>query len=204
MREPIPEELLSPMASTLSQHDSLNNPALIAQSYLEQLQTYGSWIASNFLGSGHSIFSPITSGQLPTSGIDKAPSQPYWPEYDQGDMSCQDDQAKKAATESEKLRGRKTKYHRNDSREKVGFPCSLCSKVLSDHSSLYRHQKAHKGEKPHECAHCGKKFSQKYNMIQHMKIHFRENPRPVRLEPEVRVVDPSSEQEIMIKTERVI
>jgi hypothetical protein len=49
----------------------------------------------------------------------------------------------------------------DDSREKVGFPCSLCSKVLSDHSSLYRHQKAHKGEKPHECAHCGKKFSQK-------------------------------------------
>ena len=57
---------------------------------------------------------------------------------------------------------------------KIPATCETCGKVLSDQSSLHRHKKIHKGEKPHKCF-CGKRFIQRFNKIDHVKNHL--NPK---------------------------
>ncbi|XP_054628561.1 zinc finger protein OZF-like isoform X2 [Dunckerocampus dactyliophorus] len=56
------------------------------------------------------------------------------------------------------------------------FTCSLCGKIFSHKSNMFRHIKAHNEAQPSSCSLCGKIFSTKSNMLKHKKRHTGEKP----------------------------
>ncbi|RVE40984.1 hypothetical protein evm_014367 [Chilo suppressalis] len=51
------------------------------------------------------------------------------------------------------------------------FNCGECGSSFYRKADLDRHEKAHRGIKPHTCEICSKSFTQKNNLVMHIKMH---------------------------------
>ena len=55
------------------------------------------------------------------------------------------------------------------------YVCKICDQSFVQSSNLRRHEKIHTGEKSYECMYCDKKFSTTSNLKQHIHTHKKEN-----------------------------
>ena len=75
------------------------------------------------------------------------------------------------------------KQELNDSKDpskaaKKIYQCSFsfCNKIFTHRSTLVKHQRIHKGERPYQCRVCGQAFVQSSNRKRHMLVHTGEKP----------------------------
>lgn len=61
--------------------------------------------------------------------------------------------------------------HERIHRNQKPYVCTVCGSQFRQSSNLKRHERSHTGEKDYPCDHCPKRFSTSYNLRQHMQIH---------------------------------
>ncbi|XP_072165810.1 uncharacterized protein [Diadema setosum] len=69
-----------------------------------------------------------------------------------------------------------THKRRQHTEPSVLWQCSFCDKTFKDKTGLVRHERCHKGIRPHVCLTCGKAFGTKYTLQSHMHVHTGEKP----------------------------
>uniref|UniRef100_A0A8C9W5B4 C2H2-type domain-containing protein n=1 Tax=Scleropages formosus TaxID=113540 RepID=A0A8C9W5B4_SCLFO len=62
---------------------------------------------------------------------------------------------------------------KSDDTGNLHFSCNYCGKNFSSASSLKKHTKLHKGERPYRCLECGNRFLRHSHLIAHKKVHQR-------------------------------
>ncbi|KAM4622325.1 uncharacterized protein O3C94_020149 [Discoglossus pictus] len=67
------------------------------------------------------------------------------------------------------------KHQRVPKRNKP-FACSKCEKRFTQKCHLIRHKNLHKGDKPFACFECEKRFTQKCHLIRHKNLHRGDKP----------------------------
>ena len=64
--------------------------------------------------------------------------------------------------------------HERIHRDQKPYACSICGFRFTQSSNCKRHEKSHTGEKSYQCSQCPKRFSNSYNLRHHMEIHKQE------------------------------
>jgi len=70
-----------------------------------------------------------------------------------------------------KVRDCYTKHLKIHNASETSYKCLVCSRYLTDASSLQRHSTLHSGEKPFKCHHCESSFAHQGTLIGHLRLH---------------------------------